>query len=115
MKDVAYGRLIIITVGAFMASAAPEFDACWKAQHIPDTATFGSIMKALTLASIEGIRAGIPATVTAMIAFFMRQDSDTPVFSAGSIKKKTEDDINAAQAQKDSEKYVTVSSATRDV
>lgn len=115
MKDIAYGRLIIIAVGAFMASAAPEFDACWKAQHIPDTATFGSIMKSFTLASIEGIRAGVPATVTAMIAFFMRQDSDTPAFSVGSIKKKTENEINTAQAQKDSERYVTVSSATRDV
>jgi hypothetical protein len=115
MKDVAYGRLIIIAIGAFMASAAPEFDACWKAQHIPDTATFGSIMKSFTLASIEGIRAGIPAMVTAMIAFFMRQDSDVPAFSVGSVKKKTEAEVIQAQAQKESERYVTVSSATRDV
>lgn len=115
MKDVAYGRLIFIALGAFMASAAPEFDACWKAQHVPDTATFGSIMKSLALASIEGFRAGVPATVTAMIAFFMRQDSDVPAFSVGSVKKKTEAEVIQAQAQKESEKYVTVSSATRDV
>lgn len=115
MKDVAYGRLIFIALGAFMASAAPEFDASWKAQHIADTATFGSIMKSFTLASIEGIRAGIPAMVTAMIAFFMRQDSDVPAFSVGSVKKKTEAEVIQAQAQKESERYVTVSSATRDV
>jgi hypothetical protein len=33
------------------------------------------------LCSIEGIRAGIPAMTTALIAFFMRQDSNLPVFS----------------------------------
>ncbi len=64
-----------------MASAAPEFDAAWKASHIPDTASFGVVIKALMLASIEGLRAGIPALVTAVIAFFMRQDSGLPMFS----------------------------------
>jgi hypothetical protein len=113
MKDVAYGRLVFVAIGAFMASAAPEFDAAWKAQHIADTATFGSIVKSLTLSSIEGFRAGIPAMVTALIAFFMRQDSDTPVFSAGSVKKQVTNEL--AQSQKEPERYVTVSSATRDI
>lgn len=112
MKDVAVGRLMIVALGAFIASAAPEFDSAWKAQHIADTATFGSIMKSLTLASIEGIRAGVPAMATALIAFFMRQDSDVPVFSFGSIKKQTEKDI---ASMKESERYVTVSTATKDV
>ncbi len=113
MKDVAFGRLLFVALGAFIASAAPEFDSAWKAQHIADTATFGSIMKSLTLASIEGIRAGVPAMVTALIAFFMRQDSDTPVFSVGSVKKQVASEI--AQSQKESERYVTISSATKDV
>ena len=98
--------------GAFIASAAPEFDTAWKSQHIADTATFGSIMRSLTLASIEGIRAGIPAMVTALIAFFMRQDSDTPVFSIGSIKKQTEKELASV---KEPERYVTISTATKDV
>lgn len=111
MKDVAYGRLVFIALGAFMASAAPEFDASWKEQHIADSATFGSIMKSLTLSSIEGIRAGIPALVTALIAFFMRQDSDTPIFSIGSVKKQAKDEL--IQAQNQSERYVTISSASK--
>jgi hypothetical protein len=78
---IAYGRLVLIALGAFVASAAPEFDAAWKASHIPDTAPFGVVMRALMLSSIEGIRAGIPAMVTAAIAFFMRQDSALPMFS----------------------------------
>lgn len=78
---IAYGRLILIALGAFVTSAAPEFDAAWKAAHIPDTAPFGVVVRALMLASIEGVRAGIPAMVTAGIAFFMRQDSNLPMFS----------------------------------
>jgi len=79
--NIAWGRLILIALGAFTASAAPEFDAAWKAQHIADTASFGTVIRALLLASIEGARAGIPAVATALIAFFMRQDSSLPVFS----------------------------------
>lgn len=79
--NIAWGRLILIALGAFTASAAPEFDSAWKAQHIPDTASFGTVTRALLLSSIEGIRAGIPAMTTALIAFFMRQDSSLPVFS----------------------------------
>ena len=79
--SIAWGRLILIALGAFTASAAPEFDSAWKAQHIPDSASFGTVTRALLLSSIEGIRAGIPAMTTALIAFFMRQDSNLPVFS----------------------------------
>jgi len=80
--NIAWGRLILIALGAFVASAAPEFDSAWKAQHIADTASFGTVTRALLLAGIEGLRAGIPAMTTALIAFFMRQDSSLPVFSA---------------------------------
>ncbi len=78
---IAYSRLILIALAAFLASAAPEFDAAWKAQHIADTASYGTVTRALLLSSIEGVRAGIPAMTTALIAFFMRQDSDLPWFS----------------------------------
>ena len=78
---IAWNRLILIALAAFMASAAPEFDASWKMQHIPDNATFGTVTRALLLAGIEGFRSGIPAMTTALIAFFMRQDSSLPVFS----------------------------------
>jgi hypothetical protein len=81
MMKIAWGRLILIILGAFTASAAPEFDAAWKAQHIADNASFGTVTRALLMASIEGIRAGVPAMTTALIAFFMRQDSTLPVFS----------------------------------
>jgi ABC-type Na+ efflux pump permease subunit len=86
---IAYGRLVLIALGAFVASAAPEFDAAWKASHIPDTAPFGVVVRALMLSSIEGIRAGIPAMVTAAIAFFMRQDSGLPMFSQHLPEVKT--------------------------
>lgn len=86
---IAYGRLVLIALAAFVASAAPEFDAAWKASHIPDTAPFGVVIKALMLSSIEGIRAGIPAMVTAAIAFFMRQDSSLPMFSPKLPEVKT--------------------------
>jgi hypothetical protein len=79
--NVAWGRLILLILAAFTASAAPEFDAAWKAQHVPESASFGTVTRVLVLCSIEGIRAGIPAMVTALIAFFMRQDSNLPVFS----------------------------------
>ena len=79
--NIAWGRLILIALGAFTASAAPEFDSAWKAQHVADTASFGTVTRALLLCSIEGMRAGIPAMTTALIAFFMRQDSSLPVFS----------------------------------
>lgn len=80
--NVAWGRMILIALGAFMASAAPEFDAAWKLQHISDNATYGTVTKALIISGIEGLRAGIPAMTTALIAFFMRQDVGAPVFSA---------------------------------
>jgi hypothetical protein len=86
---IAYGRLALIALGAFVASAAPEFDAAWKASHISDTASFGVVMRALMLCSIEGLRAGIPAMVTATIAFFMRQDSCLPMFSQNLPEVKT--------------------------
>jgi hypothetical protein len=79
--SIAWGRLILLILAAFTASAAPEFDAAWKAQHVPESASFGTVTRVLLLCSIEGIRAGIPAMVTALIAFFMRQDSNLPVFS----------------------------------
>lgn len=96
--NIAWGRLILLAIGAFCASAAPEFDAAWKAQHIPDNASFGMVTRVLLLCSIEGVRAGIPALVTALIAFFMRQDSNLPVFSTRlpEVKKVSETtrDIN---------------------
>ena len=79
--NIAWGRLILLVIGAFMASAAPEFNAAWEAQHVAETASFGTVTRVLLLCSIEGLRAGIPAMVTALIAFFMRQDSNLPVFS----------------------------------
>ena len=79
--NIAWGRLILLALGAFCASAAPEFDAAWKAQHIADTASYGTVTRALLLSSIEGVRAGMPAMTTALIAFFMRQDSELPWFS----------------------------------
>jgi hypothetical protein len=78
---IAYGRLVLIILAAFMASAAPEFDSAWKQLHIADNATYGTVTKALFISGIEGLRAGIPAMTTALIAFFMRQDSNLPVFS----------------------------------
>jgi hypothetical protein len=78
---IAYGRLILIMLAAFLTSAVPEFDAAWKAFHISDNANYGMVTKALLFASIEGIRAGIPAVATALIAFFMRQDTALPMFS----------------------------------
>jgi len=79
--NVAWGRLILIALASFMASAAPEFDSAWKQLHIADNATYGTVTKALLISGIEGLRAGIPAMTTALIAFFMRQDSNLPVFS----------------------------------
>jgi hypothetical protein len=29
--NIAWGRLILVSLGAFVASAAPEFDSAWKA------------------------------------------------------------------------------------
>lgn len=80
--NIAWGRLILIAMASFMASAAPEFDAAWKQLNIADNATYGTVTKALLISGIEGLRAGIPAMTTALIAFFMRQDSNLPVFSA---------------------------------
>ena len=79
--NVAWGRLILIALASFMASAAPEFDSAWKQLHIADNASYGAVTKALFISGIEGLRAGIPAMTTALIAFFMRQDSNLPVFS----------------------------------
>jgi hypothetical protein len=80
--NIAWGRLVLIAIAAFMASAAPAFDAAWKQLNISDSATYGTVTKALLISGIEGLRAGIPAMTTALIAFFMRQDSSLPVFSA---------------------------------
>ena len=90
--SISWSRLILIALAAFMASAAPEFDAAWKTQHIPDNATFGTVTRALLLSGVEGVRAGIPAMATALIAFFMRQDSNLPVFSTRlpEVKKVSE-------------------------
>jgi len=78
---IAYSRLILVALAAFLTSAVPEFDAAWKAFNISDNANYGMVTKALLLSSIEGVRAGIPAMTTALIAFFMRQDSELPWFS----------------------------------
>ena len=80
--NIAWGRLFLIALASFMASAAPEFDAAWKTLHVSDNATYGTVTKALLISGVEGLRAGIPAMTTALIAFFMRQDSSLPVFSA---------------------------------
>ena len=90
--NVAWGRLILIALASFMASAAPEFDSAWKQLHIADNATYGTVTKALLISGIEGLRAGIPAMTTALIAFFMRQDSSLPVFSVKlpEVKKVSE-------------------------
>ena len=90
--NVAWGRLILIALASFMASAAPEFDSAWKQLRIADNATYGTVTKALLISGIEGLRAGIPAMTTALIAFFMRQDSNLPVFSAKlpEVKKVSE-------------------------
>jgi len=90
--NVAWGRFILIALASFMASAAPEFDSAWKQLHIADNATYGTVTKALLISGIEGLRAGIPAMTTALIAFFMRQDSNLPVFSAKlpEVKKVSE-------------------------
>ena len=87
--NIAYGRLIIVALGAFAAGAAPEFDSSWKSQGIPDTATFGYVMKVLTIASIEGMRGGLPSAISAIVAFFVHQDADNPIFAfASNINKK---------------------------
>jgi hypothetical protein len=78
---IAYGRLLLIALAAFLTSAVPEFDGAWKSFHVSDNANYGTVTKALLISGIEGIRAGIPAMATALIAFFMRQDSNLPVFS----------------------------------
>ena len=46
-------------------------------------------MKVTSIASIEALRAGVPAVITALIAFFMRQDADVPAFK-GDIKTEIE-------------------------
>jgi len=85
--SIAWGRLVWIALGAFMASAGPAFNMEWEARHIPDTATFGYVMKVLTLCGVEGVRAGIPALITAIIAFFVRQDSDAKAFQLQSQRE----------------------------
>lgn len=85
--NIAWSRLVWIALGAFMASAGPAFNMEWEARHIPDTATFGYVIKMFTLCAVEGVRAGIPALVTAVIAFFVRQDSDAKAFQLQSQKE----------------------------
>lgn len=78
--NIAWSRLLLISLAAFVTSAAPEFNATWANQHVSDTATYGTVTRALLLSGIDGLRAGIPAVATALIAFFMRQDSELPMF-----------------------------------
>jgi hypothetical protein len=85
--NIAFGRLFLVAFGAFMAGFSPEFDASWKSQHIPDDASFGYVMKALTMSCVEGLQGGVPAAVSAVIAFFMRQDKDVPTFQLQSAKQ----------------------------
>lgn len=92
--NIAYGRLIIVALGAFVAGAAPEFDASWKAQGIPDTATFGYVMKVLTVASIEGLRGGLPSAISAIVAFFVHQDSGNPFFALKSISNQNKQNVS---------------------
>ena len=107
--NIAWGRLVWIALGAFMASAGPAFNMEWEARHIPDTATFGYVMKVLTLCAVEGIRAGIPALITAAIAFFVRQDSDAKAFQLVSqrdivlqqIRENTPSDLVVKRASKE--------------
>jgi hypothetical protein len=112
--NIAYGRLVLVALGAFMAGFGPEFDASWKTQHIPDTASFGMVMKAFTVSCIEGLQGGVPACISACIAFFMRQDADTPTFQLASAKQ------SAIQQLEDEMKISTVGAvlsrnkATRD-
>ena len=53
--NIAYGRLVLVALGAFMAGFGPEFDASWKTQHIPDTASFGLVMKARLVTKVSSI------------------------------------------------------------
>ena len=46
--NIAWSRLVWIALGAFMASAGPAFNMEWEARHIPDTATFGYVIKMFT-------------------------------------------------------------------
>jgi len=89
---IAYSRLLLILAASFLTSAVPEFDAAWKAFNISDNANYGMVTKALLISGIEGIRAGIPAMATALIAFFMRQDTALPMFSVTlpEVKKVSE-------------------------
>lgn len=86
---LAYSRLIWVIIGSFFASALPAFNQAWEGMPIKDDATFGHVMKVTSIASIEALRAGVPAVITALIAFFMRQDADVPAFK-GDIKTEIE-------------------------
>ena len=92
--NIAYGRLIIVALGAFAAGAAPEFDSSWKSQGIPDTATFGYVMKVLTIASIEGIRGGLPSAISAIVAFFVHQDAGNPIFAFKAISNQNKKNVS---------------------
>jgi hypothetical protein len=92
--NIAYGRLIVVAIGAFVAGAAPEFDASWKAQGIPDTATFGYVMKVLTVASIEGLRGGLPSAISAIVAFFVHQDASNPFFALKNISNQNKQNVS---------------------
>ena len=92
--NFAYGRLVLVALGAFAAGAAPEFDASWKSQPIPDTATFGYVIKVLTVASVEGLRGGLPSAISAIVAFFVHQNADNPIFAIGSIVNRKKDNVS---------------------
>jgi hypothetical protein len=78
--NIAYSRLWWVIVGSFFASALPAFNAAWDNMPITDNSSFGQVAKVASISSIEALRAGIPAVITAMIAFFVRQDANLPAF-----------------------------------
>lgn len=90
--NIAYGRLWWVIIGSFFASALPAFNNAWDGMPLRDDATFGHVMKVASIASIEALRAGVPAVITALIAFFVRQDASLPAFK-GDIKTQIETDL----------------------
>jgi hypothetical protein len=109
--NISYSRLIWVIVGSFFASALPAFNAAWDGMPLKDDATFGHVLKVSSIASVEALRAGIPAVITALIAFFMRQDANVPAFKTD-IKAEIE-----SQLRKDIETQILsrYSEAGKDV
>jgi hypothetical protein len=90
--NIAYGRLWWVVIGSFFASALPAFNMAWDKMPLTETSSFGQVTKVASIASIEALRAGIPAVITAMIAFFMRQDADLPAFKTD-VKTQVESQL----------------------